>query len=250
MVDEHLTPVLMACSEAELAVLIEFLGRPPSGLLWFDRRLRDPRSTRADRVAAVVERILWLGSHSVLGRTGPGKQAYLQLVCEALAELGLSEEPAEDGLAGLELRLVRYALDANFDALPAETQQALLGRFRAGDIYAEGVRDIGLLHDFLTHAQPERKALLPGRAAHVATDKLREQAVVQVRHRLLQAGLKLVLRRAAGPVYQAVRAWEWAGPAFRYTVPVIVYVAYLRGHVDVEAAAPAPGSESHEQARP
>lgn len=250
MVDEHLTPVLMACSEAELAVLIEFLGRPPSGLLWFDRRLRDPRSTRADRVAAVVERILRLGSHSVLGRTGPGKQAYLQIVCDALVELRLSEEPAADGLPGLERRVVRYALDADFDALPPETQQALLDRFRAGDTYAEGVRDLGVLHDFVTHTQPERKALLPGHVAHVATDKLRDQAVVQVRHRLLRAGLKLVLRGAAGPVYQAIRLWEWAGPAFRYTIPVIVYVAYLREHVDADAAAAAPGSGSHEQARP
>lgn len=237
MVDEHLTPVLMACSEAELAVLIEFLGRPPSGLLWFDRRLRDPRSTRAERVAAVVERILWLGSHSVLGRTGPGRQSYLQVVCEALTELKLPEGPAEGGLPDLELRVVRYVLDANFDALTPATQDALLDRFRAGDTYAEGVRDLGLLHDFVTHTQPERKALLPGRAAHVAGDKLRTAAVEQVQNRLLHAGLKLVLRGAAGPVYQAIRLWNWAGPAFRYTVPVIVYVAYLRGHVDVDAAA-------------
>jgi len=237
MVDEHLTPVLMACSEAELAVLIEFLGRPPSGLLWVDRRLRDPRSTRADRVAAVVERILWLGSHSVLGRTGPGKQAYLQILCDALAELQLSEEPAEDGLAGLEQRVVRYALDANFDALPAETQEVLLDQFRAGETYAEGVGDLGPLHDFLTHTQPERRALLAGHAAHVATDKLRDAVVEQVQTRLLRAGLKLVLRRAAGPVYNVIRLWGWAGPAFRYTVPVIVYVAYLRGHVVVEDAA-------------
>ncbi|MDC0667019.1 hypothetical protein [Nannocystis radixulma] len=238
MVDEHLTPVLMACSEAELAVLIEFLGRPPSGLLWFDRRLRDPRSTRAQRVAAVIERILWLGSHSVLGRTGPGKQAYLQIVCDALAEMQLSEEPAEDGLAGLELRMVRYVLDANFEGLPVETQQVLLDQFRAGDTYAEGVRDLGLLHDFLSHTKgPERRALPVGHAAHVATDKLRDAAVQQVQTRLLRAGLKVVLRGAAGPVYNAIRLWGWAGPAFRYTVPVIVYVAYLRGHVVVDAAA-------------
>lgn len=250
MVDEHLTPVLMACSEAELAVLIEFLGRPPSGLLWVDRRLRDPRSTRADRVAAVIERISRLGSHSVLGRTGPGKQSYLQIVCDALAELRLSEEPAEGGLPGLEHRVVHYALDANFDALPTDIQQVLIDGFHAGETYAEGVPDLSVLHDFQTHTQPERKALLPGRAAHVATDKLREAAVVQVRQSLLRAGLKLVLRRAGGPIYQAIRLWELAGPAFRYTVPVIVYVAYLRGHVEVEAAVQAHESGSQAQARP
>lgn len=227
----------MACSEAELAVLIEFLGRPPSGLLWFDRRLRDPRSTRAERVAAVVERILRLGAHSVLGRAGPGAQSYLQIVCDALAELGLSEEPAEGGIAELEQRVVRYALDAEFDRLPEATQQALLEGFRAGEYHAEGLPDIGFLHEFQTHTRPDRKALTAGRAAAAATDKLREAAFEQVQKRLLRFGLRLVLRRAGGPVYHAIRMWGWAGPAFRYTVPVIVYVAYLRDHVDADVAA-------------
>lgn len=237
MFDEHLTPVLMACSEAELAVLIEFLGRPPSGLLWLDRRLRDPRATRSDRVAAAVERILRLGAHSVLGRTGPGVQSYLQVVCDALAELNLSEEPAVGGIAALEQRVVRYALDADFDALPAETQQALLERFRSGEFYAEGVPDISVLHDFQTHTRSDRKALTAGRAAAAATDKLRDVAVEQAQKKLLRFGLRLVLRGASGPVYHAIRAWGWAGPAFRYTVPVIAYVAYLRDHVDIDVAA-------------
>lgn len=237
MMDEHLTPVLMACSEAELAVLIEFLGRPPSGLLWFDRRLRDPRATRAERVAAVVARIHRLGAHSVLGRMGPGGPSYLQIVCDALAELGLSEEPAAEGIAGLERRLVRYVLDANFDALPAETQQALLDRFHSGETYAEGVPDLGVLHDFLTHTEPARRQMLPGRAAQVAGDKLREAALGQVQQRLLRAGLRVVLRGAAAPVYHAIRMWGWLGPAFRYTVPVIAYIAYLRSRVGEDPSA-------------
>lgn len=236
MVDEHLTPVLMAASEAELAVLIEFLGRPPSGLMWIDRRLRDPRLSRADRVAAVVKRIHWLGAHSVLGRLGPGGPCYLQIVCDALAELHLPEEPASGGLAELELRVVRYALDANFDALPADTQEALLNRFRAGEYHAEGVRDLSVLHDFLTHTQPERRALLPARAAEVAGGKLRDAAVQQAQTRLLRAGLRAILRRAGAPVYHAIQMWGWMGPAYRYTVPVIVYVAYLRSHVEGAAA--------------
>ncbi|HEY8379436.1 MAG TPA: hypothetical protein VIK91_23250 [Nannocystis sp.] len=231
MFDEHLTPVLMAATDAELAVLIEFLGRPPSGLLWFDRRLRDPRATRADRVAAVVARILRLGAHSVLGRTGPGGPSYLQIVCDALAELGLSEEPAEDGIAGLERRVVRYVLDANFDVLPAETQAALLERFHAGELYAEGIFDVGVLHDFMIHREPDRRALLPGRAAiEVAGGKLRDVAAQQVQKRLLRAGLRVVLRRAAAPVYHAIGLWGFLGPAFRFTIPVIAYIAYLRAH--------------------
>lgn len=237
MFDEHLSPVLTACSEAELAVLIEFLGRPPSGLLWVDRRLRDPRAGRAERVAAVVERIHRLGAHSVLGRTLPGGPSYLQIVCDALAELGLSEEPAEGGIEALELRVVRYALDARFERLPAETQEALMRRFRAGELFAAGVPDLGVLHDFLTHVAPQRRALQAGHVATTVGDKLRDAALEQAKTRLLRAGLRVVLRGAAGPVYNAIRMWGWMGPAFRYTVPVITYLAYLRGRQAEQARA-------------
>lgn len=229
MFDEHITPVLTACSEAELAVLIEFLGRPPSGLLWTDRRLRDPRAGRAERVAATVERIHRLGAHSVLGRTPPGGPSYLQIVCDALAELGLSEEPAEDGIAGLELRVVRYVLDAHFDRLSPATQAGLMDQFRAGEVFAAGIPDLGVLHEYLVHVEPERRALQAGPVAATVGGKLRDAAVQQAKKRLLHAGLRIVLRGAAGPVYNAIRMWGWLGPAFRYTVPVITYLAYLRG---------------------
>lgn len=229
MFDEHLTPVLTACNEAELAVLIEFLGRPPSGLLWSDRRLRDPRAGRAERVAAVVERIHRLGAHSVLGRTPPGGTSYLQIVCDALLELGLSEEPAEGGIAELERRVARYALDARFDHLPPETQEALFERFTAGELFSDGIPDLGVMHEFLTHVEPTRRALKAGPAAVVAGDKLRDAAIKQAKSQLLRAGLRVILRGASGPVYNAIRMWGWMGPAFRFTVPVIAYVAYLRG---------------------
>lgn len=236
MFDEHLSPVLTACSEAELAVLVEFLGRPPSGLLWVDRRLRDPRAGRAERVAAVVERIHRLGAHSVLGRTLPGGPSYLQIVCDALAELGLSEEPA-DGVDALELRVVHYVLDARFGRLPPETQEALMQRFRAGELFSAGIPDLGVLHDFLTHVAPQRRALTAGHVASAAGDKLRDAAIQQAKTRLLRAGLRVALRGAAGPVYNAIRMWGWMGPAFRYTVPVIAYIAYLRGRLAEQARA-------------
>lgn len=237
MYDEHLTPVLMACSEAELAVLIEFLGRPPTGLLWSDPRLRDPRASREVRVAAVVERILRLGAHSVLGRTGPGGPSYVQVVCDALAEIGMSEEPADDGIGELERRVARYVLDAGFAALPAATQEALLARFYAGEVYAGGIRDLSVLHDFVTHVIPERKALQPSHTVRAVGEKLRDRAVETVKKQALKLSLRLVLRGAAGPIYHAIRAWGWLGPAFRYTVPAIAYVGYLRWRQTAEAQA-------------
>ena len=63
MRDDHLTPVLLAASEAELALLIEFLGRPPSGLLWVDRRVRGADATHEERAAAVLAEILRCSDH-------------------------------------------------------------------------------------------------------------------------------------------------------------------------------------------
>lgn len=225
MFDEHLTPVLSACSEAELAVLIEFLGRPPSGLLWLDRRVGG--RSREAQVAAVTERILRLGGHSVLGRTGPGEPSYLQIVCDALAELGLSEEPA-DGIVALETRVVQYALDAGFGALPEELQAALLARFESGALFVDGVPDLSVLHDFITHVGPERRGLVVAHTSKTVRDRLRDEALRQVRSRLLRGGLRLVLRDLGGPIYHAIRAWTFLGPAYRFTVPTILYVAYLR----------------------
>ncbi|MBL8971970.1 MAG: hypothetical protein JNK56_15375, partial [Myxococcales bacterium] len=112
--DDQLSPVLEAASEAELALLIEFLGRPPSGLLWLDRRVRGPGATHAERAAAVVEEVLRCSDHSVTGRLGGGQRSYLQVVCDVLQYLELEDTPA-DGVLGLELRVVRFVLDSEFE---------------------------------------------------------------------------------------------------------------------------------------
>ncbi len=227
MRDEHLSPLLLASSEAELALLIEFLGRPPSGLLWLDRRVRDPAATHAERVDAVVAEILRCGSHSIGGRLGGGKRAYLQIVCDALQELELPETPAH-GVEALELRVVRYVLDNEFDRLPPERQQALLDSFFGGEFFVSGLHGYDMLHPLMTQRGSNGRKLSVGKIGRTARRAGGRELRKRVQSMATKAALKLVLRSFAGPVHWALTAWDWAGAAFRLTVPVICYVAYLR----------------------
>lgn len=237
MRDEHLTPLLLASSEAELALLIEFLGRPPSGLLWLDRRLRDPAASHADRVQAVVEEVLRCANHTIAGRLGGGKRAYLQVLCDALQELDLPETPAQ-GVHALELRVVRYVLDSEFDRLPAERQDALLEHFFAGDFFASGLRGYDAVHPLMTRVGPEQRQLSAGKIGRTVRRAGGRELRRRVTSMATRAALKIVVRGFAAPVHWAMTGWDWLGPAFRLTVPVICYVAYLRRrHPEADAAA-------------
>lgn len=233
MRDEHLTPVLEACTEAELALLIEFLGRPPSGLLWLDPRARAPGVGHADRVAAVVEEVLRCGNHSVTGRLGAGNPSYLQLICDVLHYLELSEEPAREGQGGvaeLELRVVRYVLDTEFDKLPAQVQAEQLEDFFAGQFFVGGLRGADAMNPLFTHAQAKRRVLSASKVGRAVRKAGVEEAKRRARNMITRTALRVVLRRLAGPAMWALAAWDLLGPAYRLTVPVICYVAFLRHH--------------------
>ncbi len=236
MRDEHLTPVLEACTPAELALLIEFLGRPPSGLLWLDRRIRETSTSHNERVAAVVEEVLRCGDHSVKGRLGGGKVSWVQVVCDALDELELSEAPTADGITGLELRVVRYVLDSEFDRLEPAVQDALMAHFMAGEFFAEGLHGYDALNPFLTHTDAEHRAFEGSKFArtvkHMGGQVLRRRVQTFATKRLL----RFLVRRLAGPVQWVITVWDWLGPAYRLTVPAICYVAYLR-HAQAQRAA-------------
>ncbi len=219
--------MLEAASEAELALLIEFLGRPPSGLLWLDRRVRGSGATHAERAAAVVEEVLRCGDHSVTGRLGGGQRSYLQVVCDVLQYLELEDTPA-DGALGLELRVVRYVLDSEFERLAPDVQATLLDDFYAGKFFVGGIRGYDLVHPFVTQVDPEHRKVEAGKVGRALKQIGGEQLQKRVRSFARGAALKLVLRGLAGPANWAITAWEWLGPAYRLTVPTVCYVAYLR----------------------
>jgi hypothetical protein len=105
---------------------------------------------------------------------------------------------------------------------------ALEARWLSGAFFADGLRDADAIHPLMTHTDADHRALgdRPGRRA-VGTAALRLSAR-QVRGYVRKFFLRVVLRRLATPVGWALTAWDWLGPAYRYTVPVICYVAYLR----------------------
>ena len=250
MRDEHLTPVLAACSEAELALLIEFLGRPPSGLLWLDRRVRAPGYGHDERVAAVVEEIIRCGNHSVAGRIGGGSPSYVQLVCDALHELELTEAPAP-GVLELELRVVRFVLDTEFERLAPELQEQMLAGFFAGGFFVGGLRGYDPMNPFLTRVDAEHRVLGAGKLARTMRKIGVQQIGKRARSYAIKAALRVVLRSFAGPVQWALTAWDWLGPAYRLTVPVICYVAFLRHAQAVRAGAvgdPGNPDDPHDQA--
>ena len=235
--------MLEAASEAELALLIEFLGRPPSGLLWFDRRVRRAGATHSQRVAAVVEEVLRCSDHSVTGRLGGGQRSYLQVVCDALQYLEQDDTPA-DGVLALELRVVRYVLDSEFERLAPDMQATLLEDFYAGKFFVGGIRGYDVIHPFVTQVDPEHRKLEGGKIKRALRQIGGEQLQKQARAYARKLALKLVVRGLAGPINWGITAWEWLGPAYRLVVPTVCYVAYLRHHQQL-----ARGAEADEQPR-
>ena len=174
---------------------------------------------------------------------GGGNRAYLQVLCDVLQDLGLPETPAE-GVQGLELRVVRYVLDSEFARLPPEGQDALLEHFFAGEFFTGGLRGYDALHSVMTRPGPDRRQLSAGKIGRT----MRRAGGRELRHRArsmaTKAALKLVIRGLAAPVMWAMTAWDWLGPAYRMTVPVICYVAYLRHrHAQVDAATDAAAAD-------
>lgn len=228
--------MLEAASEAELALLIEFLGRPPSGLLWLDRRVRRAGATHAEKVAAVVEEVLRCSDHSVKGRLGAGQRSYLQVVCDVLQYLELDDTPA-DGVLALELRVVRYVLDSEFERLAPDLQATLMDDYYyAGKFFVCGIRGYGVMHSFVTQVDPDHREFEVGKIRRalkqIGGDELQKRVKVYAR----QLALRLVVRRLAGPIGWAITGWELLGPAYRLVVPTVCYVAYLRHHQQVRAA--------------
>lgn len=233
----------MACSEAELALLIEFMGRPPSGLLWRDPRVRDPHATREQRVQAVIAEVLRCGDHSITGRLGGGNDAYLQVLCDVLRELELSEAPAS-GIAELEQRVVDFVLDTEFERLPKDTQAALRADFYAGAFFMPGLHGYDSLHPFMTRAGPgERRVIRAGKLGRALKKVGEHQLERRVRAMIRKTALRLVTRRFAGAIGWLWTAWDVAGPAYRLLVPVICYFAYLRHRQAAAEAAAARASE-------
>lgn len=225
--DEHLSPVLEACSEAELALLVEFLGRPPSGLLWLDARVRDLGVPRSERVAAIVDHVLRLGDHSVTARMGGAIRSYLQVVCDVLRELELAETPGA-GILGLEERVVHHILDAGFADLQPDVQAALEARWVTGELFVEGLIDADVLHPLMTHTDVDHRALAVGQAGRAIGKKALRTSWTQARGYARKFLLRVVLRRLATPAGWALTAWDLLGPAYRLTVPAICYVGHLR----------------------
>ena len=119
----------------------------------------------------------------------------------------------------------------------------------AGRFFALGLHGVDAVHAFMTRVDPEHRVVRAGKVGralrHIGGDQLQRRAKSMVR----SAALRLVLRGLAGPVSWLITAWDWLGPAYRLTVPVICYVAYLRHHQAIAARREPDGDSDSDQAR-
>jgi uncharacterized protein YaaW (UPF0174 family) len=130
----------------------------------------------------------------------------------------------------MEHTVVKLALDSEFDNLDKAAQDKLLDGFYRGSLFRSGLSQRTVLDDFISRAE-----------GNVATPELETEKVKRVlgqkavgfvkktiKGKAVSTGLKLVLRGAAAPIGVGLTAWDLLGPAYRVTIPVICYIAYLR----------------------
>ena len=147
---------------------------------------------------------------------------------DALLEMGVKAPPL--ALREMEHTVVKLALDSEFDDLDKSTQTKLLANFYDGQLFRHGLAQRTVLDDFVSRAEGDV------RSTDFETEKVKrvfgQKAVGLVKKTIkgkaVSTGLKLVLRGAAAPIGVGLTAWDMLGPAYRITIPVICYVAYLR----------------------
>lgn len=230
MYDAHLSPILEAATDAQLAPLAEFLCDHTTSLLKHDAAYKQAPDRPTLYIPQLVTELRLYGGHTighrVRGGAHPGAD-YIDIARDAHQELGLGKTYAED-IDAVEQRIVRRLLHNDFDMLPADLQERHLDAFYEGVHFRLGLRSRTPLDDFLAHDEPGKRELTRGHATRVAADKAADLVVNKLKGKVIKAGLRLVLRRAAGPIGLAMDAWGLLGPAYRVTIPAISYVHYLR----------------------
>jgi uncharacterized protein YaaW (UPF0174 family) len=229
MYDENLTPLLESCSNEELDPLVNFLLEPRSSLLAKDPDYLRLNPDHGRYLGAIVKEIRLFGGHTIKDRVvgSPGR-AWRAIVRDALLELGVKAPPL--ALREMEHTVVKLALDSEFDNLDKAAQDKLLDGFYRGSLFRSGLSQRTVLDDFISRAE-----------GNVATPELETEKVKRVlgqkavgfvkktiKGKAVSTGLKLVLRGAAAPIGVGLTAWDLLGPAYRVTIPVICYIAYLR----------------------
>ena len=229
MYDENLTPLLEKCSNEELDPLVNFLLEPRSSLLAKDPDYLCSNPDHGRYLGAIVKEIRLFGGHTIKDRVvgSPGR-AWRMIVRDALLELGVKAPPL--ALREMEHAVVKLALDSEFDKLDKAARDKLLDGFYRGSLFRSGLSQRTVLVDFISRAEgnvstPELetekvKRVLGQKAVGLVKKSLKGKAV--------STGLKLVLRGAAAPIGVGLTAWDLLGPAYRVTIPVICYIAYLR----------------------
>lgn len=229
MYDENLTPLLESCSNEELDPLVNFLLEPRSSLLAKDPDYLRLNPDHGRYLGAIVKEIRLFGGHTIKDRVvgSPGR-AWRAIVRDALLELGVKAPPL--ALREMEHTVVKLALDSEFDNLDKAAQDKLLDGFYRGSLFRSGLSQRTVLDDFISRAE-----------GNVATPELETEKVKRVlgqkavgfvkktiKGKAVSTGLKLVLRGAAAPIGVGLTAWDLLGPAYRVTIPIICYIAYLR----------------------
>ena len=232
MYDDALTPLLERCTNKELDPLVDFLTSPLLTALERDPLYKRHAPNHRQYLDAIVKQIRLVAGHSILHRatTGPVGQDYYDGLEGALLELGVKKSLIPDLLSERELMLVKRCIDLHFDTRPEAEQRALMQEFYDGAWYHEerGIKKRGRFDDYLERVPGQRRRLSPEKVAKTVRQKTSRYVQDKIKGKLFKTGLKLVLKRAAGPLGLAIEAWSWLGPSWRVFVPAACYIAYLR----------------------
>lgn len=232
MYDAALTPLLERCTNAELDPLVTFLTSPMLSALERDPLYKRHAPDHRQYIDAIVKHIRLVAGHTILHRatSGPVGQDYYDALEGALRDLGIEKGAIPDLLSERETMLVKRCIDQHFEARPAGEQHELMQEFYDGGWYHEerGIRKRGRFDDYLERVPGQRRRLSPEKLARTVRQKTSRYVQDKIKGKIFKTGLKLVLKRAAGPLGLAIEAWSWLGPSWRVFVPTACYIAYLR----------------------
>ena len=201
MFDETLSPVLEACSDAELKPLSDFLLKPKTSLLSRDPEYLAHPDRPSLHVGALVREIRLYGGHSikdrVVDRSGGTGRCWRDIVRDALAELGEKRPPLS--IRAMERLVVDRTLDVHFDEFSEATKRKLRRDFYAGAFFAQGLSPRSALDDFQSLQGAADASFERDKVKRVLKEKAKAMVGRQVKDKLVKVGLKLAIRGAAVP---------------------------------------------------
>ncbi|MBM9592365.1 DnaJ domain-containing protein [Leptospira sp. 201903075] len=241
--DRHLTPLFTSCSDEELDDIVNVLLKKSLNKLKKDNDFQlIGRFYPSKYTGRLIKEIQRVGGNSIANVMRGGGVEYSQIVQDVARKVGIKKELIPQGTEAAERMVLSHLLEKAYEKMSDEQKESFTEEFKKEDFskYTDvpsGALSVAFLHTAINSS---------GFLAYKLTLIIANAVARQVLGHGLRLGTNAFLMRGlsffAGPIGLAITAvWggiDLSGPAYRVTIPIVVFIAGLRMKKNLEAQEP------------